>query len=258
LPIGEARAVQGWQGVFLVLAGVGAGLTGSIAGLASLISYPALLATGLAPVTANVTNTVALVFNNVGSVARSQPELRGRRTHIRSLGAAGVLGGLVGGLLLLATSSRSFELLVPGLIGLASLAIMAPARPAPVAHERRRHESLPVLLGTGLIGVYGGYFGAAAGVLLLALLLTATGESLPVCTALKNVVMGLVNLVAAIVFAALGRVDWAAMVPLALGLLAGGLVGPMVVRRAPVRVLRSAIGVAGVGLALWLGWAAYR
>ena len=250
--------MQGWQSVFLVLAGVGAGLTGSIAGLASLISYPALLATGLAPVTANVTNTVALVFNNVGSVAGSQPELRGRRTHIRSLGAAGVLGGLVGAVLLLVTSSRSFELIVPWLIGLASLAIMAPARPAPVEHEHRRHVSVPVLLGTGLIGVYGGYFGAAAGVLLLALLLTATGESLPVCTGLKNVVMGLANLVAAILFAALGRVDWAAMVPLALGLLAGGLVGPLVVRRAPVRVLRSAIGLAGVGLALWLGWAAYR
>jgi hypothetical protein len=249
--------VQWWQAGLLVVAGVGAGLTGSIAGLASLISYPALLAVGLSPVTANVTNTVALVFSTVGSVSGSQPELRGRRSRLWRLGTAGVVGGLIGGVLLLATSSRAFELIVPWLIGLASLTILLPPRPVPAHPAAPHRDSGLVLLGVGLIAVYGGYFGAAAGVLMLALLLTATGEPLPVSNAFKNVVLGVANLVAALIFVLVGRVDWAAMVPLAVGLLAGGLAGPVVVRRAPVRLLRTLIGVAGAALAVWLGWTAY-
>jgi uncharacterized membrane protein YfcA len=246
------------EALLLVLAGVGAGLAGSIAGLASLISYPALLAFGLAPVTANVTNTVALVFSSVGSVSGSRPELRGQRVQVRQLGAVSVLGGVVGGVLLLATPGGSFERIVPWLIGFGSLTILFTRRPTALLEAPHHSDSWAVLAGVFLIGVYGGYFGAAAGVLLLALLLIATSETLARCNALKNVVLGLANFVAAVVFVLFGSVSWNAAIPLAAGLLMGGRVGPIVVRHSPARLLRVLIALAGVGLASYLGIDAYR
>ena len=117
--------------LFLVLAGLGAGLVGSIAGLASLISYPALLAIGLPPVMANVTNTVALVPSS-GSVLGSRPELGGQATRLLRLGVVAVLGGVIGGLLLLITPPGPFERIVPWLIAFASIAILVPRRPQEV------------------------------------------------------------------------------------------------------------------------------
>ena len=108
---------------FLVLAGVGAGLTGSIAGLASLISYPSLLAVGIPPVTANITNTVALVLNSVGSVSASRPELRGQGRRLLPLMGGALLGGMTGMALLLLTPAEAFEKVVPFLIAGASVAI---------------------------------------------------------------------------------------------------------------------------------------
>ena len=122
--------MKGLDPLWLVLAGFGAGLSGSVAGLASLVSYPALLAIGLPPVSANVSNTVALVFSSVGSVWGSRPELTGQRARARRLGPIAVTGGLSGGLLLLETPSSAFALVVPWLIGLASLTIVIPRNPA--------------------------------------------------------------------------------------------------------------------------------
>jgi uncharacterized membrane protein YfcA len=246
-----------WRPALLLVAGVGAGLTGSIAGLASLISYPALLGAGLAPVTANVTNTVALVFSSVGSVLGSRPELRGQAGRVRRLGAVGVLGGLVGGALLLSGPAGVFEKVVPWLIGLGSLTILITPRPPVETDAQARPDSRLVLFGVFLIGIYGGYFGAAAGVLLLALLLAASSETLARCNALKNTVLGLANLVAALVFVVFGSVDWTAAVPLAAGLFIGGRTGPVIVRHAPARTLRVLIAIAGVGLAIYLGVSAY-
>jgi len=243
--------------VLLLVAGVGAGLTGSIAGLASVISYPALLGVGLAPVTANVTNTVALVFSSVGSVAGSRPELRGQAARVRRLGAVGILGGTVGGVVLLSSPAGAFEKIVPWLIGFGSLTILITSRPPIDPDAPPRADSRLVLLGVFLIGVYGGYFGAAAGVLLLALLLAASSETLARCNALKNFVLGLANLVAAVVFVLFGSVDWVAAVPLAIGLFVGGRTGPVIVRHAPARLLRILIAIAGIGLAIYLGVDAY-
>jgi len=243
--------------VLLLVAGVGAGLTGSIAGLASVISYPALLGVGLAPVTANVTNTVALVFSSVGSVAGSRPELRGQAARVRRLGAVGILGGTVGGVVLLSSPAGAFEKIVPWLIGFGSLTILITSRPPIDPDAPPRADSRLVLLGVFLIGVYGGYFGAAAGVLLLALLLAASSETLARCNAQKNFVLGLANLVAAVVFVLFGSVDWVAAVPLAIGLFVGGRTGPVIVRHAPARLLRILIAIAGIGLAIYLGVDAY-
>jgi uncharacterized membrane protein YfcA len=249
--------VAPWQAVLLVPVGILAGLSGSIAGLASLISYPALLAVGLAPVSANVTNTVSLVFNGVGSVSASRPELHGQRAHIVRVAAAGVAGGIAGGLLLLATPSHSFELIVPWLIGLGAVAILLPRRT--VVHLDSGHVGsramLPAVL---LISVYGGYFGAAAGVLMLAVFLATTAAPLPRATALKNVALGGANVVAAMIFVFFSPVDWAAVVPLAAGFFLGGRLGPVVVRNSPAGALRSLIAAGGLGLAIYLGVSAYR
>ena len=243
--------------VLLVVAGVVAGLTGSIAGLASLASYPALLAVGLPPVTANVTNTVALVCSTVGSVSASRLELRGQRARVRRLALVAIGGGLCGAALLLLTPSRSFELVVPWFIGIASLAILARRHVESVVesvvdHVHRAHDGHAVTAGVALIGVYGGYFGAAAGVLLLALLLWATGESLPRSNAAKNVVLGAANAVAAVAFVCFADVRWSAVLPLGVGLLVGGRTGPAVVRRVPAAPLRAVIGAAGLVLAATL------
>ena len=242
--------------LLLVVAGVAGGLAGSIAGLASLTTYPALLATGLGPVAANVTNTVALVFSSAGSVSGSRPELTGQGARVRRLGAAALLGGVTGCALLLLTAEATFERLAPWLIGFASLAILVRPRPRPL--QQPGHRDGPAMLaGVYLVGIYGGYFGAAAGVILLALLLLGTTEPLAISNALKNTLLGLANAIAALGFALLAPVEWLAILPLAAGLFAGARLGPVVVRHAPPDALRVLIGLAGLALAVVLGAGAY-
>jgi uncharacterized protein len=251
--------VSGVELLLLVLAGLGGGLAGSIAGLASLVSYPALLAVGLGPVTANVTNTVALVFSSLGSTLGSRTELRGQAPRVRGLAIAAVLGGGAGAGLLLLTPSDTFERIAPWLIGAASLTILLRRRIRPAHDGEGEHAAAgPGLIGgVFLIGIYGGYFGAAAGVMLLALLLAATGETLARSNALKNVVLGIANAAAALGFSVLGPVHWTAVAPLAAGLFAGGRLGPIVVRHANAALLRALIGLAGLALAVKLGVDAY-
>jgi uncharacterized protein len=239
----------------LVLAGVAAGLVGGTAGLASIISYPALLAVGLSPVSANVTNTAALVFSGAGAALGSRPELRGQRRRVRVLGGAGLAGGLLGAALLLLTPQGTFAKLVPWLIGLSALAILLPRpRAEPDGPVRDRRWVVGSVFG---IAVYGGYFGAAAGVMLLALLLATTAETLPQSNAMKNLVLFGANLVAALIFSIGGSVHWLAALPLAVGFFLGGTLAPRAVRRLPARPLRLLIAVAGVTIAIKLALQAY-
>ncbi len=250
--------MSGVELLLLVCAGLAGGLAGSIAGLASLVSYPALLAVGLGPVAANVTNTVALVFSSLGSTLGSRVELEGQALRIRELAVAALVGGGLGAGLLLLTPSDTFERIAPWLIGVASLTIMLRPRVRAAQGEAERRGAGPGLVGgVFLIGIYGGYFGAAAGVMLLALLLVGTTDTLARGNALKNVVLGIANAAAALGFIVLGPVHWAAVPPLALGLFAGARLGPIVVRHANAGVLRTLIGLAGLGLAVKLGADAY-
>jgi uncharacterized membrane protein YfcA len=250
-----------WDVVLLVAAGIGGGLTGSIAGLASVATYPALLLVGLPPVTANVTNTVALVFNGIGSVWGSRPELAGQGAWIRRIMPVTALGGAAGAALLLCTPAEGFEKAVPLFIGLASVAILLPRKEHREAHvANHRDHMVRVTLEAGaifLITIYGGYFGAAAGVLLLALLLRAGGATLAHANASKNVILGVANSVAAVAFMFLAPVHWPAVVPLGLGCLVGSRLGPIVVRHAPATPLRVLIGASGVALAIKLALDAY-
>jgi uncharacterized membrane protein YfcA len=247
--------MSGSEFLLLLLAGVAAGLAGAITGLASVISYPALLAAGLPPVTANVTNTVALVFSGLGSTLGGRPELRGQGRRMRTLGLAGTLGGALGAVLLLVTPADAFERVVPVLIGVASVCVLIP-RPRAQQHHSGS-DARWVVIGVFAVSVYGGYFGAAAGVLMLALLLSATAESLPNSNAIKNAVLAVANGVAAIGFICFSDVRWLAVLPLAIGFFAGGWVGPLVVRRLPAGPLRLLIAAAGVLVAIRLAVLAY-
>jgi uncharacterized protein len=251
-----------WSNAALLFAaGIAGGLTGSIAGLASVATYPALLLVGLPPVAANVTNTVALVFNGIGSVWGSRPELAGQGRWIKRILPVAVLGGAVGAALLLSTPAEGFERVVPFLLAFASIAILLPRREhreARVANHRQHMTR--VLLEAGaifLITIYGGYFGAAAGVMLLALLLRAGGATIAHANAGKNVILGVANTVAAVMFVFLAPVYWLAVVPLGLGCLLGSRLGPVVVRHAPTAPLRGIIGAAGIALAVKLAIDAY-
>ncbi|GAA0450205.1 sulfite exporter TauE/SafE family protein [Streptomyces olivaceiscleroticus] len=249
----------------LLAAGIAAGLAGSIAGLASLFSYPALLAAGLPPVAANVTNTVALFSNTVGTAAGSRAELRGQRRRLMRLACVAALGGAIGAALLLGTPSSAFELAVPWLIALGSVLILvreplrrliAKRRPGGGTNGDPDGSALPGLPMTGavlLVGLYGGYFGAAAGVLMLAVLSLSAAEPLPVTNAVKNIVTGAANVTAAVAYAFLAPVDWMAALTLGIGCLVGAWVGPAVVRRVPETPLRVAVALAGFGLA-WSLW----
>lgn len=253
---------MGWDSAaMLVLAGVAAGLAGSVAGLASLFSYPALLAVGLPPVAANVTNTVALFSNTVGTAAGSRAELRGQGERLLRLGGIAALGGAVGAALLLGTPSSAFEAVVPWLIALGSVLILVRdplrrmvASRAPDPGSAR--PTFPLTCAVLLVGLYGGYFGAAAGVLMLAVLSLSAAEPLAVTNAVKNIATGAANLTAAVAYAVVAPVDWIAAVVLGLGALLGSWVGPMVVRRLPETPLRIAIALAGLGLAVTLWYRA--
>jgi uncharacterized protein len=239
--------------LLLVAAGFAAGLTGTVAGLASLFSYPALLAAGLAPLAANMTNTVALTATAVGAAAASRVELTGQGPTVRRFAPVVLVGGAAGAGLLLVTPPGTFAAVVPVLIAAASVVLLLQPRIRRAAERRttRAADGPRLLVGAGVfaVSVYGGYFGAAAGVLLLALLLVGLPLTLLTGNAVKNVLLGLANGVAAIGFALVGPVDWAAVAPLAVGLLAGSGLGPAVARRLPATALRIGIGIAGLGLA---------
>lgn len=251
-------ALSWWDVILLALAGIGGGLAGSIAGLASVSTYPALLLVGLPPVTANVTNTVALVFNGVGSVWGSLPELEGQGARLKKVVPTALAGGAAGAVLLLSIPSEGFERAVPVLLAGAAIVIALPRRRT--VRTGPRSTGRTVLLGATIltICVYGGFFGAAAGVLLLALFLAMGSESLARANATKNVVLGAANGAAALVFLVFGPVSWAAVVPLGIGCLIGSRLGPVVVRRAPATPLRLLIAMAGLALAVKLGFDAYR
>ncbi|GAA1241475.1 sulfite exporter TauE/SafE family protein [Janibacter melonis] len=249
--------------LWLVLAGVGAGLVGSMTGLASLISYPALLAAGLPPLVANVTNTVSLFGITVGSVAGSQRELAGQGARLVRLIPVTAVGGAIGAALLLSAPAGVFELVVPWMVLLGAVLLLLrdrirvwsarhsdPHSLQPDPHARRRRGAWFVALLA--MGIYGGYFGAGAGVIALALLSLERVEPLAVTNAVKNVATGAANAAGSIGYVLLAPVDYRAAVAVMVGSVIGAFVGPAVVRVVPETPMRWAVGVCGMGLALYL------
>ena len=236
--------------LLVLVAGAFAGTINTVVGSGTLVTFPVLLAVGYSPVVANVSNTLGLVPGSVSGAIGYREELAGQRTRVLTLGSASVLGGIVGAILLLSLPPDAFEAIVPVLIALALILVIVQPRLSRMLAERRervRPHGGP-LLWTGVFGtgIYGGYFGAAQGVILLALTGIAIPEDLQRLNALKNVLAALVNGVAAVIFIFFASVAWLPAVLLAVGSAAGGQLGAKVGRRLSPAVLRGLIVVVGI------------
>ncbi len=236
--------------VAIACAGVGAGAINTLVGSGTLITFPVLLAFGYAPVTANVSNTVGLVPGSVSGAIGYRRELSGQRDRAIRLGTMSVAGGLTGAILLLVLPASAFKAIVPVFIAVALVLTVAQPRIAAWLTMReisRGHHGGPLTaLAVYLTGVYGGYFGAAQGIMLLAILGVALDQSLQRTNALKNVLAGLVNGVAGVYFVFAAHVEWAPAALIAGGSILGAQVGARYARRLPPQALRAVIVVVGV------------
>lgn len=236
-------------------AGIGAGTINTVVGSGSLITFPVLLAFGYPPVVANVTNNIGIVSGSITGAIGYRSEMHGQARRLVRLGLASAIGALIGGVLLLRLPADAFRFIVPALIVVAVALIIAQpwlsrwtaARRASGRSGSRFRDGGPILLaGTLCSGVYGGYFGAAQGVILIALLGVFINESLQRINAAKNVAAAVVNGVAAILFAFVAPVAWDAVAVLAAGSILGGVLGSVIGRRLPLSALR--VVVIGVGV----------
>lgn len=241
--------------VAILLAGLAAGTVNTIVGSGSLVTFPTLLAFGYAPLVANVSNTVGLVPGAISGSIGYRRELAGQGQRARRLGVAAAAGGITGGLLLLALPAAAFDRIVPVLILAACMLVaVQPRLSAALAARHGEGASHWVALVTGvyLTGIYGGYFGAAQGVILIALLGIFLPDDLQRLNGLKNVLGGLVNAVAAVLFIAVAPVSWPPALLLAVGSIVGGQVGAHYGRRLHPRLLRILIIIIGVVVAVRL------
>jgi hypothetical protein len=229
-------------------AGVAAGCMNAVVGSGSLITFPTLVALGYPPVVANVSNTVGLVPGSAAGAYGYRHELKGQRTRLLWLGGASVAGALIGGLLLLTLPPETFQIVVPVLIAVACVLVVAQPKLSSWLGDRPRqpHGGPWLVLGVLASGVYGGYFGAAQGVVLMALLGIFLDEDLQRVNAVKNVLAMFVNAAAAALFIAVAHVDWQVVLCIATGSTAGGLLGASIGRRLPARVLRIVITLVGL------------
>ncbi|KRV49327.1 hypothetical protein AQ490_03825 [Wenjunlia vitaminophila] len=242
------------EALAVLTAGIGAGTINVIVGSGTLITFPVLLAVGLPPITANVSNTLGLVPGSVSGAVGYRRELVGQRSRVLRFGTASLLGGLTGAFLLIQLPSAAFDAIVPALICIALvLVVLQPRLARAVAARRERdgtepsHYGGPLLtVGIGLCGIYGGYFGAAQGVLLLGMMGLALTEDIQRINAIKNVLALIVNGVAAVVFLFVADFDWSAVGLLAVGAAIGGQIGAKIGRRLSPTVLRGVIVVVGL------------
>ncbi len=237
------------EAVGVLLAGMAAGTVNTIVGSGTLVTFPTLLALGFPPVVANVSNTVGLVPGSLSGAIGYRRELAGQRSRLLRLGAASLLGGLGGGILLLILPAAVFDAVVPALILLGCALVVAQpwvSRKVAAPRDGPAHGSVWVWLLVFAAGVYGGYFGAAQGVLLVAILGIGLAETMQRINAAKNVLALIVNTVAALLFIAVAEVDWRAAGLIAAGAVVGGQIGATVGRRLSPLVLRAVIVVVGV------------
>ncbi|MFI7438508.1 sulfite exporter TauE/SafE family protein [Nonomuraea indica] len=239
-----------WETLAVCVAGVAAGAINAVVGSGSLITFPTLVAVGVDPVVANVSNNIGLVPGSFTGAYGYRAELVGQRDRLVRLGAASFLGSVIGGLLLLSLDPGVFQVVVPVLIAAACvLVVVQPRLSARLAAGRPHadsHGGVALWLGVFGAGVYGGYFGAAQGVLLIGLLGSFLSEHLQRVNAAKNVLSLIVNSAAALLFVLVAEIDWWAVLAVAVGAMAGGFVGARLGRRIPAPVLRGVIVVVGI------------
>ncbi|MGP4001899.1 sulfite exporter TauE/SafE family protein [Streptomyces sp. 8N706] len=242
-----------WEAVAVFTAGIGAGTINTIVGSGTLITFPVLLATGLPPITANVSNTLGLVSGSISGAIGYRRELSGQRQRVIRLGVTALIGGLAGAALLVTLPSAAFDAIVPALIALALVLVVLQPRLARAVQRHREQngdgtpsDGGPLLL-VGLLSasVYGGYFGAAQGVLYLSLMGLLLNDDLQRINAVKNILAAVVNGVAALFFLFVAEFDWYAVLLIAVGSTLGGQLGAKIGRRLPPTALRAVIVAVG-------------
>jgi len=259
----------------VVVAAIGS-MVNAIAGGGTLLTFPALIALGIPPIIANATSTVALWPGALGSMLGYRGRMRGLRTWALVFAVPSLLGGALGGWLLLVTSAERFARIVPWLV-LGATALFALQQPlmrlirgatgpvptparrggaggAPPAEEHPQH-SVAALVAQFFVGVYGGYFGAGIGILMLAVLGFMGLTDIHRMNGLKNWGGLCINFIAAIIFAASGLVDWAVALAMAVGATVGGYIASRAAQRVPQAMVRRAIVTIGVASGIWLYWA---
>jgi uncharacterized membrane protein YfcA len=249
---------------FLFLAAVAAGGVNAVAGGGTLLSFPAAMAWGLPSTIANATNSVALCPGSLASAWAYRRELASERRLAIALAAPAIVGGWLGALVLRHTSQRTFDVLVPWLVLGATLLILIQGvrkrAPLPVASEappRTRGRLALVMLLQLCVGIYGGYFGAAMGIIMLAFLAVVLPEDIQRRNGMKNFLAALINGTASIYFVTSGLVDVRAGTIMMAGGITGGFVGGRLARRASAKVVRNIVVAIGFGLSLLLGWRAF-
>lgn len=246
--------MQALETVAIAAAAVAAGGINAVVGSGTLITFPTLLAFGYPPVLANVSNTLGLVPGVISAAYGYRAELRGQRSRLIKLGLASLLGGVVGAVLLLKLSADTFRSAVPVLILIACVLVLLQPRLQKWLAGRdsrgRADGGAPLWAGVMVTGVYGGYFGAAQGVLLMGLFGSFLRDDLQRLNAVKNVLASIVNGVAAVIFIAVTSVDWPVAGVIALGSTLGGLIGARVGRRLSPTVLRGLIVAVGMTAAV--------
>lgn len=243
-----------WEAVAVCIAGVWAGGINTIVGSGTLITFPVLLAVGVPPVTANVSNALGLVPGSVSGAIGYRRELRGQRARVLRLSGVALLGGVAGAALLLKLPAEAFTKIVPALIAVALvLVVLQPALARRVQKRRERtgdaddpHGGPTLLGGIGVASMYGGYFGAAQGVIYMALMGLFLKDDLQRINAVKNVLGAIVNGAAAVFFLFVAHFDWWAVVLIAVGSAVGGQLGARIGRRLPPTALRALIVIVGI------------
>ena len=267
--------------LLVVVAGIGAGFIGYAVGASSLISYPALLAFGIPPVLSNTTNTVGVLGTGIGGLLSARKELKGQGKRVAVYACIGLIGGIIGGLLLLELPAKVFEFAVPPLILFSALIIAlnprkkaaardAVAQALPQSHQGMRAAQIAdksaagmrsdpwwLWVGVSFVGIYSGYFGAAAGTLALAILDLGKIGPFHQINALKTVVGFGANISAAIMFIIRGSVYWPFAIAMCLGCIIGSSIAPPVTRHIPENIMRAAAVLTGIILAVKLGWSTY-
>jgi hypothetical protein len=238
--------------ILIFMAALAAGFINAMAGGGTLVSFPVLLAIGIPPIVANVTNTVALVPGTIGGMWSQRKDFRSQYQRLLKLLPAAIVGGIAGGLLILNTNENTFRSIIPYLILLATLLLAAQGRIKSWVVKRigqahtEHHNPLIMLSLVFLASIYGGYFGAGLGVILMAVLGFVTDDSMTRLNFLKQALGFAINLAAAIYFAFSGKVDWMVALVMIFGSLIGGLIGGKLAGKMKPELLRWIVVSAGL------------
>jgi uncharacterized membrane protein YfcA len=247
--------VQWWEAAIIALAGLWAGLINAVVGSGTLVTFPVLVALGYPPVTATTSNAIGLITGSITGAVGYRSELEGQGRRLRRYGVASFLGAIVGAVLLLKLPADAFETIVPVLVGISVILVLVqPLLSRRLSNrtvvDRTASPLLYVLI--FLVGIYGGYFTAAQGIMLVGVMGLLVADPLQRLNAFKNALAAVVNVVAGVIYAFVAPVSWPVVAVLAVSSTVGGLLGATVGKRLSPRVLRGVIVVIGVAAVVHL------